>query len=247
MDPEDLVSALVPFLVVLGVIAAIGSGVYYFIALRRGESVHISLRGLFRAYLYLLALISLLITVGGLAQLVNVGFAGALGHDFSYHPRWVDDPPLPSRTLLDAEGRPRELTAAEREEDRRIEEERRTKGLERAYQEGLLDGIIFTGIGAILWGVHAWSRRRLETPDERESGVLNRIYLIVVLLAFGIITISSLPVGVRDALRYAILDSDDGSPPGGRLSTAIVALPFWLVYLAGTVRAIRRQPDPPAS
>ena len=247
MDPEDLVSSLVPFLVVLGVIAAIGGGVYYFISLRRGESVNISLRGLFRAYLYLLALVSLLITVGGAAQLVNVGFATALGNDFSYHPQWVNDPPPPSRALLDAEGRQREPTAAEREEDRRIEEERRVKGLERAYEEGLLDGIIFTGIGAILWGVHVWSRRKLETPEERESGILNRIYLIVILLAFGIITISSLPVGVRDALQYAILDSDRGSPPGGRLSTAIVALPFWLVYLAGTVRAIRRQPEPPSS
>ena len=87
----------------------------------------------------------------------------------------------------------------------------------------------------------------METLEERENGILNRIYLIVVLLAFGIITISSLPVGVRDALHYAILDSDRGSPPGGRLSTAIVALPFWLVYLAGTVRAIRRQPEPPPS
>ena len=97
MDPEDLVSSLVPFLVVLGVIAAIGGGVYYFISLRRGESVNISLRGLFRAYLYLLALVSLLITVGGAAQLVNVGFATALGNDFSYHPQWVNDPPPPSR------------------------------------------------------------------------------------------------------------------------------------------------------
>ena len=247
MDPEDLVSSLVRFLVVLGVIAAIGGGIYYFISLRRGENVQVSLRGLFRAYLYLLALISLLIMVGGAAQLVNVGFASALGNDFSYHPRWVDDPPPPSRNLLDTEGRPRELTEAEREEDRRIEEERRVKGLERAYEEGLLDGIVFTGIGAILWGVHVWSRRKLETPEERENGILNRIYLIVVLLAFGIITISSLPVGVRDALHYAILDSDRGSPPGGRLSTAIVALPFWLVYLAGTVRAIRRQPETPSS
>ena len=247
MNPEDLVSNLVPFLVVLGVVAAIGGGVYYFISLRRGENVQLSLRGLFRAYLYLLALVSLLITVGGLAQLVNAGFASALGHDFSYYAKWVEEPRPPIRNLLDAEGRPRELTAAEQEEDRRIEEERRTKGLERAYQEGLLDGIIFTGIGAILWGVHAWSRRKLETPEERESGILNRVYLIVVLLAFGIITISSLPAGVRDALRYAILDSDDGSPPGGRLSTAIVALPFWIVYLMGTVRAIRRQPETPLS
>ena len=95
MDPEDLVSSLVPFLVVLGVIAAIGGGIYYFISLRRGENVQVSLRGLFRAYLYLLALISLLIMVGGAAQLVNVGFASALGNDFSYHPRWVDDPPRP--------------------------------------------------------------------------------------------------------------------------------------------------------
>ena len=190
---------------------------------------------------------SLLITVGGAAQLVNAGFATALGKDFSYRPAWVEEPKEPIRNLVDAEGRPRELTAAEREEDRRVEEERRVKGLERAYEEGLLDGIIFTAIGAILWGVHAWSRRKLETPEERESGVLNRIYLIVVLLAFGIMTISSLPVGVRDALRYAILDSDDGSPPGGRLSTAIVALPFWVVYLMGTVRAIRRQSEPPSS
>ena len=108
---------------------------------------------------------------------------------------------------------------------------------------GLLDGIIFTSIGALLWGAHLWGRRRLETVQEHESSALNRIYLIVLILVLGIITISTLPVAARDALRYGLLDTGVFfNPPGGRLGTAIVVLPFWLAYLAITVRAVRRPP-----
>ena len=250
MSPENLLSFMAPFLVILGIAAAIAGGVYFFFSLRRGEDVQLSLRGLFRGYLYILSLASLLIMISGISHLVQWGFAVGFGNEFSYRPARVEPPTLAIRSLVppdrfpyEREARLQELTPEEREEARRLEEERRIKGLDLALRTGLLDGIIFTAIGALLWGAHLWGRRRLETIQERESSALNRIYLIVLILVLGIITISTLPVAARDALRYGLLDTGLAfSPPGGRLGTAIVVLPFWLVYLAVTVRAVRRQP-----
>ena len=244
MSPENMLSFMTPFLIILGVAAAIAGGVYFFFSLRRGEDVQLSLRGLFRGYLYIMSLASLLIMISGISHLVQWGFAVGFGNEFSYRPARLELA-LPQERFLRERGLPLppELTPEEREEARRLEEERRIEGLDLAFKTGLLDGIIFTGIGALLWGAHLWGRRRLETIQERESSALNRIYLIVLILVLGIITISTLPVAARDALRYGLLDTGLAfSPPGGRLGTAIVVLPFWLVYLAVTVRSVRRQP-----
>jgi hypothetical protein len=86
-------------------------------------------------------------------------------------------------------------------------------------------------------------RRWLEKPDERDSP-LNRVYLSVLVVIFGIITLVNLPQAVHETLRFYLLDPLDEfskpSPPGGKLAFAIVALPIWIVYLQGTIRMVRR-------
>jgi hypothetical protein len=242
MSPENMLSFVTPFLIILGIAAAIAGGVYFFFSLRRGEDVQLSLRGLFRGYLYIMSLASLLIMISGISHLVQWGFAVGFGNEFSYRPARVEAIRPAERFLYERGVQPPELTAEEREEMRRLDEERRIEGLDLAFKTGLLDGIIFTAIGALLWGAHLWGRRRLETVEEQESSALNRIYLIVLILVLGVITISTLPVAARDALRYGLLDTGLAySPPGGRLGTAIAVMPFWLVYLWVTVRGIRHQ------
>ena len=129
--------------------------------------------------------------------------------------------------------------AVYQEEQDVLQEERDDKGLKRAFQQGLLKGISFTFFGGILWGAHAWGRRKVETPEERSSGLIGKVYMLTLLLIFGIITVSSLPSGAFESLRFYILDEGFNQPPGQELSTAIVALPIWLLYLRGNIRSLR--------
>ena len=82
----------------------------------------------------------------------------------------------------------------------------------------------------------------MESEEERTS-MLNRVYLVLLLVIFGIVAITSLPIAINDTLRYYILDLDEFSRvvPGGRLATAIVAMPVWAYYLYATLRALRRE------
>ena len=126
---------------------------------------------------------------------------------------------------------------------REVEVIRREKGLDRALKLGLIEGISFALIGAAVWAAHVGGRRWLETPQEQEEPI-NRIYLILLAVIFGVITIVNLPQAVFEGFRYAILDPLDGFgrqyQPGGKLSLSIAALPIWIIYLVGAIRAARR-------
>ena len=236
MDPENIIDLAVPLLFILGFFAAIGVGVYLVMNLRRGEGLQVSLRALFQVYLYLLSIITLLLLVGGVGHLVRAGLASTLGNDFSYNAPFAE----PLFRYAPGEEPPAKLTDEEEAERLQDAQERREQGLQREFEEGLLRGISFTVFGGILWGAHIWGRRRIETAEE-QRGFLNRIYLFLLLVIFGIITITSLPSAAFEALRFYILDNDDlfkGSPPGGALATALVSLPIWLLYLRGMIRSI---------
>jgi hypothetical protein len=229
----------------------IGGAVYAVLQARSGERVALPFPFLFRAYLYLISGISLLVLVSGLGDLVRGGLAAGLGREFSYNPvyvpfgsrvapRPVEVPPPPARP-----GEQPSLTAEERErlatEQRQREEQQRREGLRRAFQEGLSRGVSFTVIGGMVWGLHLWGRRRLEQGQAQEGDVPQRVYLLALLLIFSIITLVSLPTGVYDTFRFFLLDRPDyfHSPPGGRLATAIVALPFWGWYLSRAMQRLR--------
>lgn len=287
MDPDNVIGLVIPLLIILGIGAAIGGGVYMMQAARRGEKQEFPTRSLFRMYLALLSIVSLLLMVGGVGHLVNAGMSAGLSREFSYRPLYSGDDfgprvPLSRAQVLqgeqntlqlkqnaldekeaalqlkqDATQEERDATQAQQtllnqeraalqeewviyqEEQDVLQEERDRKGLKRAFQEGLLKGLSFTFFGGILWGAHVWGRRKVETEEERKTSLLSRIYLLVLVLIFGIITVSSLPSGAFESLRFYVLDQGFRQPPGKELATAIVALPVWLLYLKGTIQAIR--------
>ena len=243
MDPDNVIGLVVPLLFILGIGAAIAGGVYMMQAARRGEKQEFPTRTLFRTYLALLSIVSLLLMVGGVGHLVNAGMSAGLSRDFSYYPLYSSDDfkPRPFRIPLAPEPPTlaEELTAAEQEALQKEQEDREEKGLKRAFQEGLLKGLSFTFFGGILWGAHVWGRRKIETDEERKTSLMSRVYMLVLVLIFGIITVSSLPSGAFESLRFYVLDQDFRQPPGEKLATAIVALPIWLLYLKGNIQAIR--------
>ena len=120
-----------------------------------------------------------------------------------------------------------------------LDEERRRLGLDRAMKEGLIQGISFLVIGLAIWGSHFAGRRWLETPEERDS-LLSRVYLTLVTVTFGVITIVYLPQAVFETLSYVLLEPlDQFRQPGEKLSLSITALPIWLIFLWQAIRAIQ--------
>ena len=252
---EAIGVVLIVFLILVGVALVVGGALFLFFRFRAGDPISIPLRFLLRVYVYVIIIAGLLLLTQGLSDLLQSGLGSGLGKDFSYRPVYVGVKPVPFRVAPPPPGvAADELTAEEREELRRNSEEQeririeqqresREKGLDRALEEGLLKGVSFTIIGAIIWAVHLLGRRWLETREERESP-LNQIYLILVVVIFGIITIVNLPQAVFENLRFYLLEPLDEfsrlSPPGGKLSTSIVTLPIWITYLVGAIRAARK-------
>jgi len=253
---EAIWIALIVFLVLVAVALVVGGGLFLFLRFRAGEPIRIPLRFLLRLYMHVVIIAGLLLLTQGFSGLLRAGLAGAAGKDFSYYPAYVGGfpgrEPRPVEPLELKERR--DLTPEELEKLSQIETERQKeelerqreaqrKGLDRALKEGLIEGVSFAIIGAIIWAVHLLGRRWLETDEERES-LLNRIYLILIVVIFGIITIVNLPQAVFESFRFYLLDPLDefnrSSPPGGKLALSIVALPIWITYLLGTIRAVRR-------
>ncbi len=244
---------LISFGILVGLAVLVGGAFHLITRLRTGAPLNIDVRALVRIYLYVGIIAGLLVFTQGASELIKAGAAGLSSKEFSYSPVWVELPedketkpqhPLELADrgdLTDEELEELSQILAERqEENTRLNEERDRLGLDRALDEGLIEGISFTIIGALVWVAHMFGRRKIETPEDR-AGPLNRIYLVLLTAIFGIITIVSLPQAVFETLRYAVLDpASDHYEPGEKLALSITALPIWLVYLWNTVRAIRR-------
>ena len=235
-------------------LALLAGGAFVLITrFRSGTPLGIDIRALVRIYLYVGVIAGLLVFTQGASELIKAGAAGIAGNEFSYNPLWVELPSdsrsqpqhplqLADRDELSSEELERLSIILEerRQQDIENNEERDRLGRNRAFDEGLIEGISFAIIGALVWLAHMLARTWIERPEDR-TGTLNRVYLVLLTVIFGVITIVSLPQAVFETLTYAVLDSggrDD--TPGGALALSITALPIWLIYLWHTIRAVRR-------
>ncbi len=247
---------LIVFLVLVGVSVLIGGVVYLIQRLRSGSGLVLPMRFLLRLYLYVVIIAGLLLLAQGISGLLQVGLASALGNDFSYHPVYVgverkpritDPLELKDRAQLTEAERQRLSEILDQREQGSVEQrqEERILGLERARKEGLIRGISFTLIGGVIWGAHLFARRKLETAEDRSSPI-NRGYLIIMVVIFGLVTLINLPQAVFEGSRYYLLEPLNefgrNSPPGGKLALSTVTLPIWIIYLVGAIRTARR-PD----
>lgn len=195
----------------------------------------------------------LIVFAQGASNLLQAGFASFGGKQFSYNPVHTQGPPgielregpsaleLKDRAkLTDAELEELSIIQRERAQyQNKLNEERRRLGLDRAMKEGLIQGVSFLVIGLAIWGSHFAGRRWLETEEERDS-LLSRVYLTLVTITFGVITIVYLPQAVFETLSYVILEPlDQFRRPGEKLSLSITALPIWLIFLWQAIRSIR--------
>lgn len=240
-------------IVVAGAVIVVG-GITLVSRFRAGEPVRIPLRALLRVYLYIVIIVGMLLFTQGISGLIRAGLGAASDKDYSYRPvhvgfRAAPDAPVPLELKDRAQLTDQELEelarilADRKEVDIEQQREQRKEGLDRALKEGLIEGVTLAIVGAIIWGVHMGGRNGLETAEERDSA-LNRVYLILIVVIFGIITIVNLPQAIAESFRFYLLDPLDEfsrqSTPGAKLALSIASLPIWVAYLVTAVRAVRR-------
>jgi len=209
--------------------------------LQRGrEGVDLSLRGLLRVYLYLASLAGVIALSIGVAGILAFVLAAGFGLDVIYG--GPTPQPLPAIAPLCAPNQP--CPPIPQPIPPILKDDR-----ERRMGEDLVRGVTFVIFGGVFWGAHWLARRSLGRPDERQSG-LYRGYLMLGTAIFGIATIVLLPMGIYQALSYALVPAAPYSfrPGAGEaLSGGLAALPLWLAYLWLVMRALRTTPAPPVA
>jgi hypothetical protein len=220
---------LVGVFVALGILGGIALLVVLF--LQRGrEGLDLSLGGLLRVYLYLASLAGMIAFAIGLAGIVSYVLAAAFGLDLVYG----GQVPRPAIAPLCAPNTPCPPFPQPIFPDPHT----------RQQTDDLVRGVTFVIFGGVFWGAHWWARRALAGVGDRASG-LHRAYLILGTAIFGIATIALLPMGIYQALSFAIVPPDQFSfrPGAGEaLSGGLAALPLWLAYLWLVQRALRTAP-----
>src|SRR5712692_477997 len=231
---------LVGVLIALGVLGAIGLLVVLF--LQRGhDGLDLSLGGLLRVYVYLASLAGVIAFAIGLAGIISYVLAAAFGLNVIYGgeiqrpvpaiaPVCVPQPNFTCPPFMTPFPQPVVP-------DERV----------RRQTEDLVRGVTFVIFGGVFWAAHWWARRALAGVADRASG-LHRAYLIFGTAIFGIATIALLPMGIYQALSFAIAPPDQFSfrpGAGDALSGGLPALPLWLAYLWLVQRALRTAPPSP--
>lgn len=226
---------LVGVLTALAVLGAIGLLVVLF--LQRGrDGMDLSLGGLLRVYLYLASLAGVVAFTIGLAGIISYVLAAAFGVEVIYggqpeRPIPAIAPACPPNATCPPFVTSSPLVLVP---DDRV----------RRQTEDLVRGVTFVIFGGVFWGAHWWARRALAGLAERASG-LHRAYLILGTAIFGIATIALLPMGIYQALSFALVPVSQFSyrPGAGEaLSGGLAALPLWLAYLWLVQRALRAAP-----
>jgi hypothetical protein len=214
----------------LGVLTALAvlGGIVLLVVLfaqRSREGLDLSLRGLLRMYLYLASLAGVVVFAAGLAGILSYVLAAGFGLDVIYggpQPQPAIAPACPPNVTCPPEAFPPFP-------DDRL----------RRQSDDLVRGVTFLVFGGIFWGAHYAARRSL---GHGEAGGLDRAYLMLGTAIFGIATIALLPMGIYQALSFAVLPAQQGfyrQGAGEALSGGLAALPLWLAYLWLVLRELR--------
>ena len=223
------------FGVLFGIIAisipllVIGSAVFLLLKIRSSSSVSISYRIVLRVYFYIVLMISVvIISLGGLATLINVGLGEAVDPQFSYGNVYRDHSYELERIANN------DQIEQDSESVRSLDEK-----LDLEKKSNLINGVSVTLIGFLVLVAHLFGRRWVETADESHDS-LRKVYLIAGLSIFAVASITSLASAIPEALRYVLLEVNQGEEsPGMALSISLVSLPIWAYFLINTIRTMR--------
>ena len=205
---------------------------------RGRDGVDLSIGGLLRAYLYLGSLAGVVVFAVGVAGILAYVLAAGFGLDVIY------GGPVPQPAIAPAPCPPNTVCPPIEVFRSPIDDRARRHG------EDLVRGVTFLIFGGIFWVAHWLARRNLGRADEALSG-LHRAYLMLGTAIFGIATIALLPMGIFQALSFAVMPTEPNvyyRPGAGEaLSGGLAALPIWLAYLWLVLRTIRLTPRTPTA
>jgi hypothetical protein len=238
---------LIPLAIILllGAIAAVA--VFVAQRVRAGEPLALPLRSILVGYFHLMSMAAVLLLAVGLATLLKAALSEPLGRSFSYS--------LPSRELMARPPFGPEAPGAFRPTPEQIEQQYQfvLRQAEEQYRNDLLQGATMLVVGIVLWPLQTWGRRRIGRPGDPAADFFARTQLILLLVLTSLVGIFSLPTGIYEGLRYLLLRTDQVAfqqPPGGSISTALVFVPLWVVYLWAALRRTRAEittPGPAAA
>lgn len=202
---------------VLAVAAVVGVVALTLLLIFRKDLVGVDLSGrsLLRLYLYLASLAGVILTVIGVAALLDWAGGNVFGIEAIYGrvPSSLDPgfypPNLANESVL-------------------------------RHQNDLLRGLTLVVFGAAFYGGHRLARRWLGEADAAGS-VLRRAYDLLGTFVYGVATLILLPVGIYQMLSFTLITPAPDvfqAGFGDSLSGGIAALPVWLVYLYRVVRAV---------
>lgn len=227
------VGFVIPLAVLIALSTVIGIGVYLAVRVRAGTPLVLSFQSILLGYFYLMALVSFLFLAVGLSSLLKAGMSQPFGRSFSYY---VPDRNLPAPVKFP------DGSQTSPEEIRR----QQLAQVEQQFRNDLVQGGTATVFGLVLWPLHLWGRRRLVSGDDPFASYLSRTFLVIPLVLFSLIGISTLITAVFQLLSFLVAPADSGSfqaPPGGAVATAVVFVPLWAHY----VLRISRLVGPPAT
>ena len=202
--------------------------------MQRGrDGVDLSIGGLLRAYLYLGSLAGVVVFAVGVAGILSYVLGAGFGLDVIY------GGPVPQPAIAPAPCPPNTVCPPIEVFRSPIDDRVRRHG------EDLVRGVTFLLFGGVFWVAHWLARRNLGRADEALSG-LHRAYLMLGTAIFGIATIALLPMGIFQALSFAVMPTEPNvyyrPGAGDALSGGLAALPIWLAYLWLVLRTIRSTP-----
>lgn len=224
---------------VLSVFAVIGGLVLVGVLFtqRNREGLDLSLGGLLRGYLYIGSLAGVIVFAAGVAGVLAYLLAAGFGLDVIYG----GPVPQPQPAIAPAPCPPNVVCPPTDIFRNVIDDRIRRQG------EDLVRGVTFTVFGGVFWAAHWAARRGLGRVSEHATG-LYRAYLMLGTAIFGIATIALLPVGIYQALSFAVIPTEPNTfyrpGAGDALSGGLAALPLWLAYLWLVLRAIRTTASP---
>lgn len=251
-------SMFAPFMIITGVVLFL-IGTIYLISRIRSDQLHLSLRHIVEGYFYLIMVISFIIFTFGMITLLNAGFSGLLGRDFSYFsygrpPPYYPVPAMPvtERAYLPGVAMPPQTEALtpeqqeelrQKEEQRQIEENRKRQ--EQSHREGLTEGVGMAFAGGIVWALHIWGRRRFHSAADSISNGIRRSYLVVMLVIYSIMGLTAITMAVSRVLRqYILYDIDKYAyvpAPGPVVAAGIILVPVWIYFLTSLINEMKEK------
>lgn len=193
------------------------------------EPPELASKFLFRFYAYSMLFISLLVAFYGASLTLKSSLSYPSGISFSYrgepvYEKFSESRPSPSNV--------REMPPPE-------PKIKQVKYSSRQRKEDLTSGVTFLPVGILFFIVHYLLRRRLENEEEQRLSFLYRCYLLVNSIVYGGISLIALPAGLRDLLKFYLLEKPplnevsffSLAAPGEMLSFALVAFLLWLFFI----------------